>query len=242
MKRALLERLAALRADKTPTALVTDLSTGMQTLVTAQTQEGGFGLTDRQKADVLRMLAHDQSGVLTAGDDDHDDVESRARLLVVAHNPPVRLLIVGAAHIAQALAPMAALAGYAVTVIDPRGAFATAARFPNVDVRVEWPDDALAALIPDARTAVATLSHDPKLDDPALLAALRSPAFYVGALGSRRTHAKRLERLRAAGMSEKQLARIHAPIGLAIDALTPAEIAVSVVAQITAIRRRSDDD
>lgn len=241
MKRALLEKLAANKAAKIPTAIALDLATGLQTLVTAAGQEGGFGLTEAQRAEALRMLAADVSGPLKLAADDDEELEGAARLFVVAHNPPLRLLVAGAVHIAQPLAAMAALTGYAVTIIDPRAAFAAPARFPGFDLRVQWPDEALAELTPDSRTAVAVLSHDPKLDDPALIAALNSPAFYVGALGSRRTHAKRLDRLRAAGVAESRLARIHAPIGLAINALTPAEIAVAIVAQLTAARRRPLD-
>lgn len=241
MKRALLEKLAANKAAKIPTALVLDLATGLQTLVTAAGQEGGFGLTEAQRVEALRMLAADVSGPLMLAADDDEELEGAARLFVVAHNPPLRLLVVGAVHIAQPLAAMAALTGYAVTIIDPRAAFAAPTRFPGFDLRVQWPDEALAELTPDSRTAVAVLSHDPKLDDPALIAALNSAAFYVGALGSRRTHAKRLDRLRAAGVAESRLARIHAPIGLAINALTPAEIAVAIVAQLTAVRRRPLD-
>jgi xanthine dehydrogenase accessory factor len=146
--------------------------------------------------------------------------------------PPQRLLIVGAVHVAQALAPMAALAGFAPTVIDARTHFADAARFPGIQLDTRWPDAALADLKPDATTAIVVLTHDPKFDDPALLAALASPAFYVGALGSKRTHAKRVERLKAAGLGEDALARIRAPIGLAIGAMTPGEIAVSILAEI----------
>lgn len=242
MKRALLEKLAANKAAKIPTASVLDLSTGLQTLVTAAgREEGGFGLTDAQRIEALRMLAADVSGPLKAVTDDDDALGGEARLFVVAHNPPLRLLVVGAVHIAQPLAAMAALTGYAVSIIDPRAAFATPARFPGFDLRVQWPDEAMAELVPDSRAAVAVLSHDPKLDDPALIAALNSPAFYVGALGSRRTHAKRIDRLRAAGVGENRLARIHAPIGLGINALTPAEIAVAIMAQLTAVRRRPLD-
>jgi xanthine dehydrogenase accessory factor len=242
MKRALLDRLAALKLAGVPVALITDLSTGMQTLLTDQTQEGGFGLTAAQRDKALRMLAQDRSGLLVADEDDADDeIEGAARLSVAAHNPPLRLVLVGAVHIAQVLAPMAALAGYAVTVIDPRRAFAADARFPGVTVDHSWPDEGLAALGIDSRTAVVTLSHDPKLDDPALITALRSPAFYVGALGSRRTQSKRLERLRAAGLSERQSAGLHAPVGLEINAVTPAEIAVAILAQITAVLRRFVD-
>jgi xanthine dehydrogenase accessory factor len=138
-------------------------------------------------------------------------------------------------HIAQSLVPMAAIAGYAVTVVDPRGAFATDARFPGVTLATDWPDDALTALDPDRRTAIVTLTHDPKLDDPALHVALRSPAFYIGALGSRRTHARRVERLREAGFNDKEIGRIHAPIGLDIGAVSPAEISISILGQITEI-------
>src|SRR5690625_2283358 len=153
--------------------------------------------------------------------------------------PPLRLAIVGAVHISQALVPMAANAGDEVTVIGPRQAWATEARFPRVNLITEWPDDALEAFQPDARTAVVTLTHDPKLDDPALLSALRSSAFYIGALGSTRTHAKRLARLRAEGLDEATLERIHGPAGLAIGARSPAEIAVSVMAEMTGVLRRA---
>jgi xanthine dehydrogenase accessory factor len=150
-----------------------------------------------------------------------------------------RLLIVGAVHIAQALAPLGAMAGFDVTVVDPRTAYANAERFPGVAIIHEWPDAALAQLLPDARTAIVTLSHDPKLDDPALDIALRSPAFYIGALGSRKTHAARLERLRAMG-HDAELTRINGPAGLPIGAVTTGEIALSIMAQITAIRRSAD--
>ena len=151
--------------------------------------------------------------------------------------PPLRLAIVGAVHIAQALVPMARMLGYDVTVIDPRGMFAAAARFEDVAIDTRWPDEALAAWKPNAASAVVTLTHDPKLDDPALIAALASPAFYVGALGSRRTQATRLERLAAAGVPADQLSRIHGPAGLDLGAAGPAEIALSVAAQMTAAWR-----
>jgi xanthine dehydrogenase accessory factor len=149
------------------------------------------------------------------------------------HNPPLRMIVVGAVHIAQPLVQMARLTGYDPVLIDPRVAFGSSARFPGETILEDWPDEAMAALAPDTRSAVVTLTHDPKLDDPALVAALASPAFYIGCLGSTRTHAKRLERLRAAGITEDQIARLHAPVGLDIGAKTPAEIAVSVLAQIT---------
>jgi xanthine dehydrogenase accessory factor len=162
-------------------------------------------------------------------------------LFLHVQNPPLRLIIVGAVHIAQALAPMAALAGYSVSIIDPRRAFATDARFPDVTLIGEWPDEVMATMTLDRRTAVVTLTHDPKLDDPALQTALKSDVFYVGALGSKRTHAARVGRLRAAGLGEADCARIHGPVGLDIGALSPAEIAVSILAQITQVLRRSAD-
>ena len=157
---------------------------------------------------------------------------------IAPHNPPLRLIVVGAVHIAQALVAMARLAGYDPTLIDPRDVFGAAERFPGEVVLSDWPDDALAALMPDARTAIVTLTHDAKLDDPAIRYALRSPAFYLGCLGSRKTHAKRLERLADAGFTDAEIARIHAPVGLDIAARTPAEIAISILAQITETLRR----
>ena len=156
-----------------------------------------------------------------------------------AFNPPARIVIVGAVHIAQALVPLAAQLGYGVTVVDPRRSFATDDRFPDVAVSTGWPDEALDELRPDSRTAVVTLTHDPKLDDPALDRALKSEAFYIGALGSRKTHGKRLERLRALGHGDDALARIRGPVGLNIGAVTAPEIALSVLAQIVAVRRGS---
>ncbi|HMO09795.1 MAG TPA: XdhC family protein [Paracoccaceae bacterium] len=157
---------------------------------------------------------------------------------IAIHNPPLRLIVVGAVHIAQPLVAMARLCGYDPVLIDPRGSFGSAERFPGETIRDDWPDEAMAALAPDARTAVVTLTHDPKLDDPAIRAALASPCFYLGCLGSTRTHAKRLDRLRTAGVGDEAIARIHAPVGLDIGAKSPAEIAVSVLAQITQTLRR----
>lgn len=153
------------------------------------------------------------------------------------YEPAGRLIIVGAVHIAQALVPMAELLGYRPLVVDPRGSFAAAERFAAIPVDPRWPDEALAEWKPDAASAVVTLTHDPKLDDPALIAALRSPAFYVAALGSRKTQAARRERLAAAGFDDAALARIHGPAGLAIGAANPAEIALSIAAQMIAVRR-----
>lgn len=172
--------------------------------------------------------------------DDRSGAEDGAEgeAFICIHNPPLRLFVVGAVHIAQALLPMARIAGYDVTLIDPRSAFGAAARFPGETLREDWPDAAMAALAPDARSAVVTLTHDAKLDDPAIIAALRSGAFYIGCLGSVRTHAKRLDRLASAGVTDADLARIHAPVGLDIGARTPAEIAVSILAEITRTLRR----
>lgn len=205
----LLRELVAARAARKPVACVTDLATWERSLAGPDTA----ALADRFRAD--------QSGRDEAG------------RMVTLHNPPLRLIVVGAVHIAQALMPMARLAGYAATLVDPRDAFGSAARFPDDDISHDWPDAALAELGLDARTAVVTLTHDAKLDDPAIKVALRSDVFYLGCLGSTRTHAKRLERLREAGFSDDQLARIQAPIGLNIGARTPAEIALATLAQIT---------
>ncbi len=155
-------------------------------------------------------------------------------------NPPLRMAIVGAVHIAQSLVPMAQMAGYAVTLIDPREGFAHAARFPDQTVVTDWPDEALRALEPDARTAVVTLSHDPKIDTPALQVALKSDAFYIGSLGSSRTHGKRVAALGVLGFDDKQIARIHGPVGLNIGAATPAEIALSIMAEVTQSLRQPD--
>jgi len=159
------------------------------------------------------------------------------RIFVHVFAPPPRLVVVGAVHIAETLARMAALTGYGVTIIDPRRSFAASQSFGTIDVSGDWPDEAMEKLKPDMRTAVVTLTHDPKLDDPALDVALKSPAFYIGALGSRKTHAARLKRLSELGHGENAVARIHGPVGLDIGALSPAEIALSIMAQITAIRR-----
>jgi xanthine dehydrogenase accessory factor len=229
MKAAFLTQVLADRAAKVPVALITDLADGRQTIVHDDgAPAGDVALNDEQLAEVRKALRADESGTLDS---------AGGKLFAQVHNPPPRLLLVGAVHISQALAPMAAMTGYGVSVIDPRRAFATDERFPGIAMRGDWPDEAMADLKPDRRTAVVTLTHDPKLDDPALQAALRSPAFYIGALGSRKTHAARLERLAAAGFTPEQTARVHGPVGLSIGALSPAEIAISVLAQITAVRR-----
>lgn len=222
MTPALLRRLLDARAAGTPVAIATALPGGTQLLLPGD--DAPPALADA----AARVIASDRSATVTV---------DGATWFIQAHNPPLRLVIVGAVHIAQALAPMAVQLGYGVTVIDPRGAFASAERFPGVALSTEWPDEAMDALCPDSRTAVVTLTHDPKLDDPALDRALRSGAFYVGALGSRKTHAARLDRLRALGHDDSALARIHGPVGLNLGAVTAAEIALSALAQIVAVRR-----
>jgi len=169
---------------------------------------------------------------------DRSGIEPNGVTFVGIHNPPLRLMIVGGVHIAQALVPMATLAGFDATVIDPRAAFGSPARFPEATVVSDWPDAALEGLQIDTRTALVLLTHDPKLDDPALHIALRSKAFYIGALGSKRTHAGRIERLSAAGFDPHAIARINGPVGLDIGAAGPAEIAVSILAQMIDVLRK----
>lgn len=226
MKAAVLERILADREAKRAVALVTRLSDGAQALVHGEEVFGELALTESQLDRIRARLLSGESGTIEAGGEP---------LFVRAYAAPPRLFIVGAVHITQALAPMAAMAGFEVIVIDPRRAWATSERLPGVAVIHEWPDQALARLRPDSQTAVVTLSHDPKLDDPALVAALSSKAFYIGALGSTRTHAKRVARLTEQGLSE-HLHRIRAPVGLDLGGRAPAEIAVSVLAEIIRYR------
>ncbi|WP_422366554.1 XdhC family protein [Pelagibius sp.] len=223
MKRALLDRLQAARAEKRPAAVVTNLKDGRQSLIVDGEGDDGLPLTADQRTAVAAAIQSDRSGVLK---EDRD-------LFVHVHNPPLRLIVVGAVHISQALVPMARLAGYDVYLVDPRKAWANSDRFPAVNMVEGWPDEALHSLAPDHRSAVVVLTHDPKLDDPALGVALRSSAFYIGALGSRKTHAGRLARLRDSGLEEESFERIHGPIGLAIGAKSPAEIAIAILAQMT---------
>jgi xanthine dehydrogenase accessory factor len=228
MKAKDLERLVAAKDERRAVALITDLGTSRQGLFENGKAEPLLDLSGAAQAAIEQALAADRSGEI--------EIEGR-RLFVQARTPHPRLIIVGAVHITQALAPMAGLAGYDVIVVDPRRAFATEERFPGLTLSHDWPDEALDIIKLDVRCAVVTLTHDPKLDDPALDRALRSPAFYIGSLGSRRTHAARLERLTEAGFDEAALARIHGPAGLSIGAKSPAEIAISVLAQLTAARR-----
>lgn len=232
MRANILGRLLKDRATKTPVVLVTDLTSGAQALVYQREVSGDLSLDPDALSRVRQALNADESGTIEHGG---------RRLFLHVQNPPLRLIIVGAVHISQALAPMAVLAGYSVVIIDPRRAFATDARFPDVTLIGEWPDEAMATMTLDRRTAVVTLTHDPKLDDPALQTALKSNAFYIGALGSKRTHAARLGRLKSAGLGDADCARIHGPVGLDIGALSPAEIAVSILAQITQVLRGSAD-
>ena len=228
MNRDLLAALNRARSGKRRVCLVRYLGDGAVALVVDGEAEIGAVPPDVAAA-VEDALRRDRSATVETG---------RGSTFLQVFNPPLRLIVVGAVHIAQALAPMASLAGYHVTVVDPRRAFATDSRFPDVAMTRDWPDEALAALAPDRRTAVVTLAHDPKLDDPALDVALRGEAFYVAALGSKRTHAGRLERLKELGHDEATLARIHGPAGLEIGAVSPAEIAVSVMAEMTRALRR----
>ncbi len=168
---------------------------------------------------------------------DRSGFEEDGQTFIAVHNPPLRLIVVGAVHIAQALVPMARIAGYDPVIVDPREAFASENRFPGEQILHDWPDEAVAQLGLDARTALVLLTHDPKLDDPALEAALKADVFYIGALGSTRTHSKRIARMQEAGFTEDQIARIHGPIGLDIGAAGPAEIAVAILAQMTAVLR-----
>jgi xanthine dehydrogenase accessory factor len=225
----LLRQLNQARAAGRRACLVRLLATHDEILLVEGRPAAGASLPDDLHAAVEAAQRQDRSTTV-------ETIDGLAFIQVF--NPPLRLVIVGAVHIAQALAPMAALMGYAVTVVDPRGSFATDARFPGVTLDSEWPDEALEALAPDRRTAIVTLTHDPKLDDPALDVALRSGAFYIAALGSKRTHAGRVERLKALGHDEGAIARIHGPAGIDIGAVSPAEIAVSVLAEMTAALRK----
>ncbi len=224
MKPNLLARLRQAQAAKRPVALLTRLSDGEQRLWPDEAAAIPGPLCEAAEA----AMRDDEAGSVELGGE---------RWFVHPHNPPVRLIVVGAVHVAQALVPMARTLGFAVTVVDPRRAFATPERFPGVSLSSDWPDEAMEALALDARTAVVTLTHDPKLDDPALDVALRSPCFYIGALGSRRTHAKRVARLAEMGHGDGAIARIHAPVGLDIAAVTAPEIALSVLAEVVAARR-----
>ncbi len=226
MRSATLDALLNARAQSEAVVLVTDLETGEQDLLRPFPARGAAPeeAPDPAIAEAARQaVLTDRSRVFET---------DSGRVFLHVFNPAVHVIIVGAVHIAQALSAMAVQAGYRVTVVDPRAVFSTAERFPGIPLLQAWPGEGLSELGFDRRTALVTVTHDPKLDDPALQAALASPAFYVGALGSRRNHAVRLERLRAAGFGDDDFARIHAPIGLDIGARTPGEIAAAILAQI----------
>ena len=229
MKRSLLHAVLAARANKRPLVVVTEIDSGHQWAEIDGEPAPGVDAGVAEAA--RRALRRDRSEVVEV---------AGARYFLHVMSPPLRLFVVGAVHVAQTLVPMASLLGYAVTVIDPRRAFVTVERFPDVTVVTDWPDDALAAAELDARSAVVTLTHDPKLDDPALRVALASPAFYIGSLGSRRTHARRIARLTDEGFTAEALGRIRAPVGIDIGAVTAAEIAASIAAELTSVFRVRD--
>jgi xanthine dehydrogenase accessory factor len=224
MRLSLLSDLNAERAARRAAVLVTDVASGEQRIV-REAEVGG----DLLAQDLQESLRRGKSGLV-----ERDD----RQFFLTVQTPPVRLVVIGAVHISQALAPMAKDLDLDVTIIDPRTAFATPERFPDAPVLAEWPDAVLPDVGIDQYTAVVALTHDPKIDDPALTAALRSKCFYIGALGSRKTHERRVQRLTASGFTEADLARIHAPIGLDIGAVSPAEIAVSILAEIVADLRK----
>lgn len=226
MKRATLNALTDARLSGRPIVLATEIAGGDEHIVDP-TLAPKDALAEAAREAALK----DKSGSA--------EIDGRTWFFNV-FNPPLQMYVVGAVHIAQPLSRMAALAGFNVTVIDPRTAFATSERFPGLRLITEWPDEALANIALDMRSAVVTLTHDPKLDDPALAAALKSPAFYIGALGSKKTHAARLGRLKALGFDDAAMARIHGPVGLDIEAQTPAEIAVSILAQVVARLRGAE--
>jgi xanthine dehydrogenase accessory factor len=232
MKQETLDRLLEVRAAKRSCALLRWLGSDREALVVDGQAVLGEA-PDTVRDAIAEALRRDKGATVQTDD---------GPLFIQVFNPPLRLMVIGAVHIAQSLVPIASLAGYDVTVIDPRRAFASDARFPGVSVRQDWPDEALEEMRPDARTAVVTLTHDPKLDDPALDVALRSDAFYIAALGSRRTHAARLERLGALGHDAPTLGRIHGPAGLAIGAVSPAEVAIAVMAEMTRVLRQPAGD
>ncbi|HEV7997681.1 MAG TPA: XdhC family protein [Stellaceae bacterium] len=231
MKGRILDRVVVAGRDHRTVALATDILTGRQLLLDGDAADGDLALDEAALAAMREALRADRNR----------SIETPAgRVFVEVFSPPRRCFVIGAVHIAQPLAKMLTLADYAVTVIDPRQSFATEARFPGVELAQEWPDEALERLRPDRASAVVTLTHDPKIDDPALAMALRSECFYIGALGSRRTHAGRCARLKEQGFTDDDLARIHAPVGLPIGGISPAEVAVSIVAEMIRVLRRGE--
>jgi xanthine dehydrogenase accessory factor len=223
-----LRELNAERAARRPVIVVTDTESGEQRLV----KEMDFA-ADPLGVELDKALRRGNSASVEVGG---------KKLFLNVYAPTAKLVIIGAVHISQTLAPIAQALGYDVTIVDPRTAFASAERFADVALIAEWPDVALPPLDIDHYTAFVALTHDPKIDDPALLHAFQRDCFYIGALGSRKTHGKRAERLRAQGAKESDIARIHAPIGMAIGAVSPSEIAVSIMAEITAQLRLAPKD
>lgn len=228
MRKSTLDQIVVAKRENVPIVLITKVNTGEQWIyrTTERVTVRGFEDSEKVSAEALRT---DRCVRIQIDDD---------ILFLQPFNPSLRMIIVGAVHVAQILVQLASQAGFKVTVVDPRGAFASEIRFPDVVKLTSWPDEALMELKPDSRTAVVMLSHDPKLDDPALIITLRSEAFYVGALGSRKTHASRRERLLAEGITEDELSRICAPIGLDIGARTPSEIAISIISEVIECLRR----
>ena len=228
MKLSLLEKaLAASRAGRAA-VLATHLKSGLQSFLEGAETMGDLTLDATTIGALRKAVTEDRSTTIDTAE---------GPVFVEVFNPRLRCVVVGAVHIAQPLARMAALTGYLVTVVDPRTAFASDQRFPEMTLSTDWPDEALEKLKPNRRTAIVTLTHDPKLDDPALAVALRSDAFYIGALGSKKTHAARCKRLAALGFGEAEFARIHGPVGLDIGAISPAEIAIAIMAEITQVLR-----
>jgi xanthine dehydrogenase accessory factor len=232
MKGKFLDAVIAAGAEARSVALATALKSGAQLFIDGDQIEGDLQLDEASVAAMREALRADRNITLDTAE---------GRVFVQVFSPPRRCFVVGAVHIAQPLVPMLIATDYKPIVIDPRGAWATEARFPGVELSTEWPDEAFERYKPDSASAIVTLTHDPKIDDPALVAALRSDAFYIGALGSKRNHARRLERLAAEhGFGENELSRIHGPIGLNIGAVSQAEIAVSILGEMTNVLRRGN--
>jgi len=227
MKIDILAALNTERQARGAAIVITDTASGTQRLVKAADVA-----KDPLRAELAERLRTGKSGMAETAE---------GRVFFTVYVPAPQLVITGAVHISQALAPIGQMLGYDVTIVDPRTAFASIERFPDIKVIAEWPDTALPPLNVDRYTAFVALTHDPKIDDPALLHALARDCFYIGALGSRKTHARRLDRLKQAGVSDADLTRIHAPIGLDIGAVSPAEIAVAIMAQITERLRQEVD-
>jgi xanthine dehydrogenase accessory factor len=231
MKSRYIDAVMAANAEGRSAALATDLQSGAQLFLDSGETEGDLELDEVSLAAMREALRADRNISLDT---------AHGRVFVQVFSPPRRCFVIGAVHIAQPLVPMLVACDYKPIVIDPRGAWATEARFPGIELSSEWPDEALERMKPDRASAVVALTHDPKIDDPGLIVALRSEAFYIGALGSRRTHAKRLERLAKEGFGENELSRIHGPIGLNIGGVSQAEVAVSIVAEMTQVLRRGE--